>query len=213
MQSHAVVLVVTSLRGGGAESVGVAWANALSAAGHSVQVVTLSDPAGAARLSSSVDLVDASRHSHLGRVRQIAREARASSATAVVALQSYPNLLALAARLFSRGRWATVVSEHNLISLGLPGSSFGHRLKIWIAKRTYRFADHVVACSHPVGAEMVSAFGARRGRYSIVLNPALSGSERTPAKRHDRSDRIDVLLIGRIAEQSAPARPSTSSRA
>ncbi|ALJ19082.1 glycosyltransferase [Microbacterium sp. No. 7] len=205
MQRHRVVFAVTSLRGGGAEAVGVAWANGLAAAGWRVRVVALSDTEGAERLDPAVELVDASAHPHGGRARRVAREADDLGAAAVVALQTYPDLVALAARLGRRRTpWAVVVTEHNLISLGLAGSSLPHRVKIRLAKLSYRFADHVVACSHPVAAELVAAFGARAGRCSVVLNPALAEPAGARVARQPGGDRIDVVLAGRLVAQKRP---------
>lgn len=203
MQQRALVVAVTALHGGGAEAVGVAWANWLASSGHQVTLIALSDASGSAVLRDDVDVVDVGGLSHRKKVAEIAAVARKQDADAVLALQTYPNLLALAAA-GRRAPWATLVSEHNLVSLGLPGSPRSHRVKISLAKASYRRADQVIACSHPVAAEMVAAFGVRRGRYSVVVNPALGAAHPMRLARAAGGARIDVVLAGRLAVQKRP---------
>ncbi|WP_395244579.1 glycosyltransferase family 4 protein [Agromyces sp. MMS24-K17] len=201
-----VAFVVTSLHGGGAEAVGLEWMRAL-ATGADVAAVLVSDrPTDL--LPEGIRLEDLGRAGHADTVRGIRRFLRDWSADVVIALQTYPSLLMLAATAgLGDDRPLTVVSEHNLISLGLPGSSAGHRAKIGLAKRSYGRADLVVACSHPVGAELVAAFGVPGDRLAVVPNPALAKAAgatrvaRTPGAEHG----IDVVLAGRLVPQKRPA--------
>src|SRR5688572_14045156 len=119
-----VAFVVTSLHGGGAEAVGIAWMRWFVEAGHEVSALMVSDKPVSDLVPEAVAVHRLGRvRGHGGKVRALRRLFRSERYDAVVALQTYPNLLAIAAR----GRAATsptlVVTEHNLISLGLPGSS------------------------------------------------------------------------------------------
>ncbi|WP_394554193.1 glycosyltransferase [Agromyces sp. MMS24-JH15] len=201
-----IVFVVTSLHGGGAEEVGVQWMRSFAPDADVTAVLVSDRPAE--RLPDGVALVDLGPDGHAATVRGIRAVIRRRRPDVVVALQTYPALLALAASLSvdRATRPLTVVSEHNLISLGLPGSPLGHRLKISLAKRMYRRADLVVACSHPVGGELVAGFGVRGDRLAVVPNPALAKARatrrvpRTPGAEHG----IDIVLAGRLVPQKRP---------
>lgn len=201
-----VLVCVTTLHGGGAEAVGVAWLGWLADQGHRVVAVLLSDGTPHESLADRVELIDLAGLRHSAKVRALRRLVVARRATAVVALQTYPNLLAIAARLTGGRGPVTVISEHNLISLGLPGAGPSHRLKIRLAKWSYGFADHVMACSHPVAAEMVSAFGVAGHRCTVVPNPALPASGLDIATRvpDEEGEVIDVVIAGRLAPQKRP---------
>ena len=207
-----IAFVVSSLHGGGAEAVGIAWMNWFAAAGYEVSAVMVSD-------KPESDLVDprvtvhreATTGSHAAKVRAVRRLIRTHRYDALVALQTYPNLLAIAAagpkgRRDASSRPVVVVTEHNLISLGLPGSSLSHRAKIQLAKRWYRRADVVTSASHPVGAEMAAAFGVPSSRSLVVPNPAMAKvSHRTPVRRTPGTDRgIQLVLACRLVPQKSP---------
>lgn len=202
-----VAFVVTSLHGGGAEAVGIAWMRWFVEAGHEVSALMVSDKPVSDLVPEAVAVHRLGRvRGHGGKVRALRRLFRSERYDAVVALQTYPNLLAIAAR----GRKATsptlVVTEHNLISLGLPGSSPSHRAKIWLAKRWYRRADAVTSASHPVGAEMAAAFHVPPSRSLVVPNPALAKvTDRTPVARvPGTAAGIQLVLACRLVEQKSP---------
>jgi len=204
-----VAFMVTSLHGGGAEAVGVAWMRWFVQQGHRVSVLLVSDKPTDGVLPDGVQLVDLGRvGGHGKKVRAISRFFSEQRPDAVVALQTYPSLLMLAAARLSpkHSRPLTIVSEHNLISLGLPGSPVGHRLKISIAKRTYRDADHVVVASHAVGGEMVSAFGIPGEHCTVVPNPALAKitSWRSYPRVPGTAAGVQIVLACRLVPQKRP---------
>ncbi|MFH8252115.1 glycosyltransferase [Microbacterium sp. B2969] len=204
-----ITLVVTSLKGGGAEAVGISWARGLRDLGHDVEVVVVSDSTVDEAFRQEFAVAEIGRMGgHRAKVAALKDRITARSADAVIAIQTYPNLLAIAAARGLRGgdRPAVVVTEHNLITLGLPGSPLSHRAKIALAKRWYRRADAVTACSHPVGAEMVAGFGVPRGRFFIVPNPAMAKVvDRTPVARTPGiQDGLTIVLAGRLVKQKSP---------
>ncbi|QIG38544.1 glycosyltransferase [Microbacterium sp. 4R-513] len=212
-----IAFVVSSLHGGGAEAVGIAWMNWFAEAGYDVSAVMVSDKPESDLVDPRITVHrDAATGNHAAKVRAVRRLVRTHRYDALVALQTYPNLLAIAAagrraRATARtgprsSRPAVVVTEHNLISLGLPGSSMSHRAKIWLAKRWYRRADVVTSASHPVGAEMAAAFGVPSSRSLVVPNPAMAKvGHRTPVRRTPGTDRgIQLVLACRLVPQKSP---------
>ncbi|WP_168209124.1 glycosyltransferase [Agromyces intestinalis] len=200
-----IAFVVTSLHGGGAEQVGVQWMRSLAAVAEVSAVLVSDRPAD--RLPDGVALHDLGRTGHAATVAGLRRVIRDTRPDALVALQTYPSLVALAAvaGLERDARPVIAVSEHNLITLGLPGSSAGHRAKIALARRSYRHADLVIACSHPVGAELVAGFGVPGDRLAVVPNPALAKTTGVRvARRPGVADGVDVVLAGRLVPQKRP---------
>lgn len=205
-----VAFVVTSLHGGGAEAVGIAWMTWFADAGYDVSALMVSDKPVSDLVPASVRVHRLGRiRGHGGKTRALRRLVNEQGYSALVALQTYPNLLAIAATRGGRRGGAkptVVVTEHNLISLGLPGSSLSHRAKIWLAKRWYRHADAVTSASHPVGAEMAAAFGVPPSRSLVVPNPALAKVvERTPVERiPGTADGLQLVLACRLVPQKSP---------
>ena len=170
-----ILFVIPSLHGGGAEFVARTWMGWLANQGYEVSVVLTSAEVKPEYLPDGVRAVSLSgQHGHVRKAAALRRRLLDWQPDVAVSLQAHPNLVLLtAARLVpSRLRPRVLVSERNLVSLGLPGSNLAHRVKIWFAKRLYRWADHVIAISHPVAAEMVAAFGVRGDRVTVVANPA-----------------------------------------
>jgi len=170
-----ILFVIPSLHGGGAEFVARTWMGWLADRGYEVSVVLTSGEVRSEYLPDGVEAYSlAKQHGHVRKAAALRRRLLDWRPDVAVSLQAHPNLVLLtAARLVpARLRPRVLVSERNLVSLGLPGSDLAHRVKIWFAKRLYPWADHVIAISHPVAAEMVAAFGVRGDRITVVANPA-----------------------------------------
>jgi len=193
-----ILFVIPSLHGGGAEFVARTWMGWLADQGYEVRVVLTAGDVEPEYLPDGVEGRSlAGQRGHVAKTAALRRSLLDWQPDVAVALQVYPNLVLLsAARLLSaRVRPRVLVSERNLVSLGLPGSSLAHRVKIAIAKRMYPWADHVIAISHPVAAELVSAFGVRGDRITVIANPAtakLRGTPRGPGRASARARGITV---------------------
>ena len=170
-----ILFVIPSLHGGGAEFVARTWMGWLADQGYEVRVVLTAAEVKPEYLPEGVEAHSLSgAHGQVPKVAALRRRLLDWQPDVALSLQAHPNLLLLTAtRLVPvRQRPRVLVSERNLVSLGLPGSARAHRVKVWLAKRLYPWADHVIAISHPVAAEMVAAFGVRGDRITVVANPA-----------------------------------------
>ncbi|MBG6213268.1 MAG: glycosyltransferase [Cryobacterium sp.] len=182
-QLRRILFVIPSLHGGGAEFVARTWMGWLADQGYEVSVVLTAAEVRPEYLPDGVDAHSlAGAHGHVRKTAALRRRLLDWQPDVALSLQAHPNLVLLsAARLVpARLRPRVLVSERNLVSLGLPGSNRAHRAKVWLAKRLYRWADHVIAISHPVAAEMVAAFGVRGDRITVVANPATAKLRGTP---------------------------------
>ncbi|MEU1971739.1 glycosyltransferase [Microbacterium sp. NPDC019599] len=204
-----VVVVTTSLTGGGAEFVGRTWAEWLQANGHEVRVFT-TDPSSPPDSGSPLRVSSLGGRSAFGTVRALRRVLAGEPADVVVALQSLPNLVAIAAVRDRRDRPALLVSERNITTREHEPSSAAERAKLWLAKRLYRRADAVIAVSHAVAAELVSEFRVPGDRIVIVPNPAARSAEERVAEGWARpsagadDDTLHVVLPMRVVPQKRP---------
>ncbi|TFD06494.1 glycosyltransferase [Cryobacterium sp. TMT1-66-1] len=190
-----ILFVIPSLHGGGAEFVARTWMGWLADQGYEVSVVLTAAEVKPEHLPDGVEAISLSaQHGHVRKASALRRRLLDWQPDVAISLQAHPNLVLLtAARLIPvRLRPRVLVSERNLVSLGLPGSGLAHRVKIWFAKRLYRWADHVIAISHPVAAEMVAAFGVRGDRITVVANPATAKLRGTPRGPGTTAARVEV---------------------
>ena len=204
-----ILFVVPSLHGGGAEFVARTWMDWLVGQGHTVGVVTTSAKATDDYLPGGVSRISIAAHrGHLGKARALKTAFALFRPDVALSLQAHPNLLLLTAGLFTgrANRPAVVISERNLVTLGLPDADLAHRVKIGFARRLYRRADHVIAISHPVAGELVSGFRVPAARCTVVANPAMA--KVAGRSRVDRvagaQDGIQLVLPCRLVSQKRP---------
>jgi glycosyltransferase involved in cell wall biosynthesis len=165
-----VVVVTTSFKGGGAEFVALTWASWLASSGHDVRLATttIHDDGVAPAGVRHVRLASGSTRSTVLSLRSLLEE----PADVMLALQSFPNLVALAATRGRADRPAVVISERNITTREGEKTRASERLKRAIALRWYRRADLAIAVSHAVAAELVSAYRVPGGRVVVVPNPS-----------------------------------------
>ena len=203
-----VLFVVPSLHGGGAEFVARTWMAWLVSRGHRVTVVTTSGKPTDEFLPAGVEARTlAGQRGQSRKTAALRRILTAAHPDVAVALQAHPNLVLLAAaRGMGAAKPPVIISERNLVSLGLAGADLSHRMKIFTAKRLYRHADHVIAISHPVAGELVSGFGVSGERCTVVPNPATA--KVAPGTRVDRvpgtAAGVQLVLPCRLVKQKRP---------
>ena len=205
-----ITFVVPSLHGGGAEFVARTWMGWLVSRGHTVSVITTSGKPTESHLPDGTTAhTVAGASGQLGKARAVAELLETIKPDVAVALQAHANLVLISAgRLMGKKSPPVIISERNLVSLGLAGASASHLAKVWTAKAIYRFADHVIAISHPVAGELVSGFGVSGKRITVVPNPATakvkSGVtvQRTPGVEHG----VQLVLPCRLVVQKRPER-------
>jgi len=207
-----IAVVVPALSGGGAEFVARTWAEWLRTQGHEVAMVLTNGADSTRRAPAGVTVtgLDAAA-GPAAKVRRLRGFVATWRPDVIVSLQAFPNLLCIALRLSLRGlrirgraRPMVVISERNLVSLGVRGAPVKHRLKIWACRRLYRFADGVVAISHPVAGELVSGFGVPPEKCAVVPNPATAKVRpRTVSMRRGEGP-VELVLAGRLVPQKRP---------
>ena len=194
-----VIVLTTSFDGGGAEFVARTWASWLAAQGHDVRLVTTNAHTDGAPGEGvrHLKLTGKGPRAKITQLRAILDE----PADVVLAVQSSPNLLALAAAR-GRSRPAVVVSERNITSREREPMRAADRVKRLLARRLYRHADLTIAVSHAVAAEMVSAYGVAGDRIVVVPNPAGQRAEaRQRTTQVAADDALRLVLPMRLVPQ------------
>jgi len=193
-------LLLNRTEGGGAEVVGVRWAEGLAARGHDVLVLTYDDPEPAPVAgTTTIGYPAATRLRRMaGLSGWVRRAAREHDADAAIGVMTFANLVLLAG--LSKTGIPVLLSEHNLTS-NLRDEGRGGRAKDRLAQVLYRRADAVLACSHGVAACMNARYSVPTDRIWVVPNPAAGGGVRSvPAAVSSR-----LLFVGRFADQKRPS--------
>ncbi|MBA3806808.1 MAG: glycosyltransferase [Solirubrobacterales bacterium] len=204
---HAAI-VTPNLHGGGAEAIARQWIAELQAQGHTITVYAYGRRQPSVELPGEV--VSHRLASRGGPLRPalmpgwLRARIREDKPDVVLSLMTFSNVITLFA--LKRGRANPVplmVSEHNVQALQRVNVRRRDRLTVWIARRLYRYASGALAVSHPVAAELVSAFRVPADRVFVVPNPVVASrtagdlSFELPAELH-------LALVGRLAKQKRP---------
>lgn len=215
-----IAFIVPTLHGGGAEFVARTWMGWLTAQGHRVTVITTAakgtDESTKKHLPAGVAFATVSAASgQVGKARAMAAVLARLKPDVAVALQAYANLVLIAAaRSMGASRPPVIISERNLVSLGLKGADINHRAKVFAARQMYRLADHVIAISHPVAGELVSGFHVDGERITVVANPATA--KVTPGVFVNRTPGlaagVQIVLPCRLVRQKRPQLAITTAR-
>lgn len=205
-----IIIVVPSLRGGGAEFVAKSWAQSLSENGHKVVVVQthpkknhISDPP-----PDDFEVINLNGGAFLTRLHSLRSVLRDSRPDAAISLMPYWNLLLICAGLTLKCRPRLIISGRNMVVPLLKVQGLSLRMKHYASKVLYRFADAFVAISHPVAAETIALYRVAQDRVYVVPNPALAKFERHTMVRSSvqrTSDVIDIIVPARLVPQKRPA--------
>lgn len=209
-----VAILIPSISGGGAEFVAKEWATWLSEHAVCVDVLTTLEIDGNSVLDSSgFNLRFLRGNGFFGKARSLRRIAAEESYDAVISLMPYWNLMALSLvlRVRSKRPRLLISSRNSESSLG-NALSWKFRLLTAIARRTYRYADGLIAISHPVAAEVIANYGVRPGRVWVVPNPATAKFDRVGNRERERpaysenasTEVIKLVVPARVVEQKRP---------
>lgn len=205
------LILVPSLRGGGAEAVALEWARYLARHKHNVTVVCTSD-SGIEPEIESFDIIQMRQKSGMTLLNahmDLRRLLVTKQIEIVLSLMPLWNLQALIACNYPKKLRGVkvVISEHNIHAILGPLFGRGFALQRRLARVLYKRADAVVAVSHPVAAEMVSQYKVAPGRIWVVPNPALGAWSPTPesSMRHAANgEPVRIVFTGRLVQQKRP---------
>jgi glycosyltransferase involved in cell wall biosynthesis len=207
-----VAIFIPALHGGGAEFVARRWIREMDTLGCTVTVYTYD------RNQPRVDLPEAVRvrrfNPPLRAIRYfllpvwLHHRVAKDRPDVVLSLLTYSNVVALLTWfVFGHENTPLVISERNMPSLQAQRGSLQKRLTFWLARRSYSRAAGVIAISHPVAGDLVSAFHVRAERLYVVPNPviAIESQPMKPPRVSPSPPSLHLVFVGRLVEQKRPA--------
>lgn len=183
-----VSLFVPDLEGGGAERMMVHLANEFSLKSLAVDLV-LAESKGhnLFKVEKSVHIVDLNTpFSNPLIIFKLASYLRNVRPTALLTAMTYPNIAGLLAGKIARVSTRIVISERTTLTVQSGNiKSLRECLKPAVAKRLYRFADHIVAISDGVAENLHSNIGIRRDKITTIYNPVVTPELLQPHSKPD----------------------------
>jgi glycosyltransferase involved in cell wall biosynthesis len=197
-------LVISTLAGGGAEYVAEVWARGLAERGHRVRFLTYARHVDPPPPGVALDVFPGTgareRWTTLpGFVREVAERERLD---AMLGLLTFSNLAVLRAA-GRRRRFATVITEHVMPSLLLPGEGAAGHAKLRLARLLYPRADAAIGVSHAVGVDLVVGLGVARERLRVLPNPVAPPED---GEAPPPPARLRILCVGRQVAYKHPER-------
>lgn len=172
---RSIALYLPSLRGGGAERVMVALANGFAARGFAVDLV-LAKAEGPflGYVAASVRVVDLGARRVASSLPRLVGYLRREQPRALLSAMNHANVIALLARRLAGVTTRLVVSEHANFSQSMTVEpSRRGRLMPWFMRRTYPWADSVVAVSAGVADDLARAIALPRESIKVIYNPVV----------------------------------------
>lgn len=204
-----IAIFIPTLTGGGVEKNMVNLSGAFVERGHPVDLV-LGKAVGplVSEVDPRVNVVDLHSSRVIFALPGLARYLRRGRPDILLAGMMHANLVALAARWFSRVKCPVVVSEHTVLSryLVTPGRK-GSGLFPFLARMAYPRAAGIIAVSLDVADDLAKISHLERASIKVIGNPVITpelraGFSRRPAHRFFGQDAPPVVLsVGRLDAQ------------
>lgn len=198
-----IAIYIPSLRGGGAERVMVALANAFAARGHRVDLVLVKAEGPYLReVANRVNVIDLGCGRVLASLLPLVRYLRRERPSAMLSALYHANLVAILARALARTDTRLVVSERN----SLRGGRRGILLRS-LMRHLYPRADAIIAVSQGITHELVAELDLPPQRVTAIPNPVdLDHIEALSAERPSHpwlaaGSPPLILAVGRLEQQ------------
>jgi glycosyltransferase involved in cell wall biosynthesis len=168
-----VALLLPELVGGGAERVLLEVAHGLLE--HDIDVdIVLVRSGGALRESvpSAARVVDLHAKRTLFAGRRLRRYLARESPDVVISALTPTNVANVVVTRLVRPRIPSIVTQHSVIAA--HSTTKADRVGLWAARRSFPYANRVVAVSEGVAADLVATLGVPAARVSVIHNPVIS---------------------------------------
>lgn len=179
-----LALFVPSLRGGGAQRVMLALARGFAEQGHTTDLLLArAEGPFLAELPRSVHLLDLDAQRVLCALPRLVTYLRRERPEVMVSALEHANVVALWAKRLARVSTRVVVTQHNALSVsaGRWADRRGHLLPS-LVKRSYHWADAIVAVSNGVADDLAQLMQVPRGRIRVIYNPVVTPDLREKAQ-------------------------------
>lgn len=200
-----ISLLISGLRGGGAERVCVTVANGLAARGDDVSLTVLNteEQAYAGQLSLKVRLINLrvghARTSFFALRRWLLKE----QPTLVLVFNHQLAIILVCLRAFMRGKFKIVARNINTLSVRAQHQNWWHgTVTNALTRLLYSRVDHVIAQSTGMHADLVENYRISPSRVTTIHNPVSAKFlSYDPDTANPNSAEKVVLYVGRLEKQ------------
>jgi glycosyltransferase involved in cell wall biosynthesis len=204
-----VLILISSLGGGGAEAVCINVANGLAETGWQVDLVilNLSNATYLERLSSNVNLkvlgVSQARYATVSLLKELLR----LKTSKILVFDFELTIILVLIRLFINQKITIISRNINTLSMVRENSQNYFQKKIInpILDFLFGHVDHVINQCHAMQDDLISICPNLKNKSSVIYNPVAKHIEDYVAKNHlDKISKRDyVLCVGRLEKQKA----------
>lgn len=195
-----VGIFLTSMTIGGVERVALNLASGLSDHGYEIDLI-LVDAVGQflSEVPEDVTIINLGKNRVATSILPLIKYLKSRELDVLFSMMTEPNLIAIAASVFTPTDTRLIISEHNMLSQS--SDSTKDRLVALGAWASYPLADHTVAVSEGVHYDIASNTRLTSDSISVIYNPVKVDSIREegdePAEHRWLADEtLDVVLSG-----------------
>lgn len=173
MDRKRILLVLTSLEGGGAQRVAVTLLEYLNRERFEPSVVLVEDIYDCA-IPKDIPIVclhKKSRYDLFKIIRKLAKVFEREEPDIVLSFTTYPNLIAILARKFSHIKPKLLLSEHIHVSSSLKHERPWGGIKGHLIRFLYPRADRVICVSSGTARDLVAHFKVPPEKVKVIYNP------------------------------------------
>ena len=210
MKKKRILLVISSLTGGGAQRVFAYLANYLDSKNYNVILITVEDILDyREELSSSIiisNLDKKNRWDFLKLILKLRMAINYYKPEVIISFLNYANIIALIATMFLNRKLRTIISvrSHPLMYLSEARLAL---IKRWLIRFTYKRADTIVAVSKSIKRVLKKDFSLESDKIITIYNPVP-----IEAIRYKSNQQIDhpffklknscvIISVGRLNKQ------------
>lgn len=201
-----LAIILSSLRGGGAERVMLSLAEGLANNGHQVDLV-VSNATGPLlnSIPEGIHLVDLSSNRVLRSTIGLTNYLKCHKPDIAISALPHVNLVTVIAKLIACVNTKTILTEHNTLSQSIRNSRTLKGRYIYLGmKLLYRFSNSIVAVSRGVADDLATTINIDRSAISVIYNPVVTETLLLNAKKPvdhpwflDKQLKV-VLGVGRL---------------
>jgi glycosyltransferase involved in cell wall biosynthesis len=175
LPSRRFAIFLPALSGGGAERAMVNLARGLNKRGLEIDLV-LGTAIGPylPSVPSNIRIVELGTNRWLPKTLGLARYLRSARPTAMISSLDNINIASIA-KMLARVDTRVIVNVQNHVTTDLASyHGFRARLKPYLLRMFYPWADHVIAVSHGVADDLITNWGVPRELVGVIHNPVMN---------------------------------------
>jgi glycosyltransferase involved in cell wall biosynthesis len=122
----------------------------------------------------------------------------------------YVNVIAVWAKILSRGNFRLILSEHSTLSMNkVNARGFKSRFIPYLMAKSYPYADRIVAVSEGVADDLIREIGIDRKKVIVINNPVITPELFQKAEEHidtnyfTNNETPIIIAVGRLGVEKS----------